>query len=260
MAEQLSLQLPPTSVRLPRTLRPMLAQPAAHPFDSPDHLFEPLWGGRRALAFVEPDAAGRPALTRLLDADGRDLAPLVPEAAAIAGLVVADSAVLDGELVVVDRIGRCDGFALDGRLRGRPGPAVAFLAFDALYQDGRPLLGQPLERRRAALRRILRPGEAAIAIPSIVGEGVALSAAVEEAGIAGVLARVRRGPYLPGIRSRLWRWVPRGTSPEESPSTASGTADAGLEGDAQSTDMSATMSTVPPVLALIRRLPIDDAE
>ncbi|HEX7474156.1 MAG TPA: hypothetical protein VF323_13815, partial [Candidatus Limnocylindrales bacterium] len=64
MTDQLSLRFEPGLPRLPTDLRPMLAQTAAEPFDSTGHLFEPSWGGERALAFIEP-ADGAP--FRLLD-------------------------------------------------------------------------------------------------------------------------------------------------------------------------------------------------
>jgi hypothetical protein len=61
------------------------------------------------------------------------------------------------------------------------------------------------------------------------------------------MARVRSGPYLPGVRSRLWRFVPtagvvvgedtNGDTPSEAGSDVAGPANA-------------------PVLALIRRLPL----
>src|ERR1019366_10400687 len=55
MADQLSLRLEPDPAGWPAPLRPMLAQPAAGPFDDPDVLFEPWWGGERAPAHVGRD-------------------------------------------------------------------------------------------------------------------------------------------------------------------------------------------------------------
>jgi bifunctional non-homologous end joining protein LigD len=258
MSDQLSLQLESALPLLPHDLRPMLPRPAPEPFDSADHLFEPSWGGERALAFIE--AADRGPL-RLLDGHGRDLAGLLPELADLPARIQARSAVIDGELVVVDAGGRADPSALGARLRGEPGPAVAYLVFDLLVLDGRPLLGEPLWRRREALRRSVTPGETVVAVPSIVGEGRALQAAVRAQGIGGVMARVRTSPYLPGVRSRLWRLVTAapaapspaadGTAPEPSASQASlGLGDASRPGG--------QMNPAAPVLAVFRRLPFDD--
>jgi ATP-dependent DNA ligase len=228
----------------------MLAQSADRPFDSPTHLFEPRWGGERALAYLEPDTEAPPGLgrdVRILDAAGRDLAPLLPELLDLRTRVDAISAVLDGELVVVDRAGRADADALAARLAGAGAAAVGFLVFDLLYLDGRPLLGQPLERRRATLRRVLVPGDAIVAVPAIAGEGVALHRAVSAQGIAGISARERRGPYLPGVRSRLWLSIEaeRGSGPGYVLAAAETTDEDGG-------------SFVAPALALIQRLPFDD--
>ena len=92
-------------------------------------------------------------------------------------------------------------------LSGAAGRPVAFLAFDLLHLDGRSLLSQPLVKRREALRRVLRPGDEVVAVPAIATEGIALFEAAVAQGIAGILARQRSSPYLPGVRSRLWRYV-----------------------------------------------------
>jgi bifunctional non-homologous end joining protein LigD len=256
MTDQLSLRLEPSLPRLPTDLRPMLPRPAAEPFDSTDHLFEPSWGGERALAFIEPaDRAG----LRLLDGHGRDLAGLLPELADLPSRIMARSAVVDGELVVVDAAGRADTEALGARLRGEPGPGVAYLVFDLIVLDGRPLLGEPLSRRRQALRKTLTPGESVVAVPSIVGEGRALHAAVRSQGIGGVMARVRASPYLPGVRSRLWRHIAAAASSSDALATDAGASQASLGLDAGVTgETSDHAASAAPVLAVIRRLPFDE--
>ena len=44
-------------------------------------------------------------------------------------------------------------------------------------------------------------------MPAIATEGIALFEAVVAQGVAGILARQRQSPYLPGVRSRLWRFI-----------------------------------------------------
>jgi bifunctional non-homologous end joining protein LigD len=245
MSDQLSLRLEPGLPNPPTTLRPMLARLLPEPFDSADHLFEPAWGGRRVLAVVGPaDVPGAGEVT-FLDERGDSLSHVPPELAGLGVRVAARSAVLDGELVVVDAAGRADPAELARRLAGESGRPVAFLAFDLLDLDGRPLLSMPLERRRDHLRKVLRPGDEVLAVPAIPGEGVALFAAVAAQGLAGILARQRSSPYLPGIRSRLWRFIPVGgkAAPPEPPEV-----DAIAEG--------VHAAGAAPVLALIRRLPL----
>ncbi len=253
MAEQLSLQLEPA---MPRSgdVAPMWPTPLADPFDSPDWLFEPTWGGHRVLAFVEPGAAAGGGAVRIVDARGTEFGKQLPELAGLAVRVAARSAVLDGELVVVDRHGRADDEALRERLSGRPGRPVAFLVFDLLHLDGRWLLGQALDKRRAALRRVLRPGDEVVVVPAITGEGRALHAAVSAQGIAGVLARRRTSPYLPGVHSKLWRSILAATDGETG--TPDGTA--ATEDEPVGDPAAATATGTAPVLAMFRRLPFPD--
>jgi bifunctional non-homologous end joining protein LigD len=246
MADQLSLRLEADQLPELPDLRPMLPRPLPAAFDSDEHLFEPWWGGERALVMIGPaDLAGMGAV-RIAGADGRDLTSALPELSGLAVRVAARSAILDGELVVVDASGRADARELARRLAGEAGRPAAFLAFDLLHLDGRSLLSQPLIRRREALRRVLRPGDEVVAVPAIATEGIALFEAAVAQGIAGVLARQRASPYLAGVRSRLWRYV--AATPGARPATeASSGAEAAPEGTASA-----------PVLALISRLPLED--
>jgi bifunctional non-homologous end joining protein LigD len=246
MAEQLSFRLEPALPR-PGNVAPMWPTPHPEPFDSPDFLFEPTWGGHRVLAYVEPAERAGNGEVRLVDGTGRELAALLPELAGLAVRVVARSAVLDGELVVVDARGRADDEALRERLAGKPGRTVALLVFDLLHLDGRWLLNQPLHKRRDLLGRVLRPGDEVVMVPAVEGEGRALYDAVAAQGIAGVLARRRASPYLPGVRSALWRSIAAVPAGDAGPDE--------LDADQPPEE---PVSGTAPVLALFRRLPFDE--
>ena len=222
----------------------MLARPLSDAFDSDQHLFEPWWGGTRALIAIGPAERAGDGDVRVTDADEVDRTAALPELAGTAVRIAARSAILDGELVVVDAEGRADEAALERRLDGKAGRPVAFLAFDLLHLDGRPLIGQPLVKRREALKRILRPGDEVVAVPAIATEGRALFDAIVAQGLAGMMARQRQGPYLPGIRSRLWRFIP----------AVEGSIPAAELAEAPDEPTSATA----PVLAMLSRLPLDD--
>src|SRR5436190_13331448 len=119
MRDQLSLRLEPEIARLPNLpdgLRPMLPRLAIEPFDSDAHLFEPAWGGLRALAYVGPSDAPGNGDVRVVDAGGRDVGRKLAELAGMAVRIDARSAVLDGELVAVDDAGRADNAELERRI------------------------------------------------------------------------------------------------------------------------------------------------
>jgi bifunctional non-homologous end joining protein LigD len=264
MADQLSLRLEADKLPDLPDLRPMLARPLPAAFDSDEHLFEPWWGGERALVLIGPADTTGAGEVRIQDATGREVTAAFPELAGLAVRVDARSAILDGELVVVDSAGRADSGELARRLAGEPGRPVAFLAFDLLHLDGRALISQPLVRRRQALRRVLRPGDEVVAVPAIATEGVALFDAVVAQGVAGILARQRQSPYLPGVRSRLWRYIaavpgpggaagPGGAMPE-----SGGVAGPVGPGAVDASDEQPPTTAAAPILALISRLPFDE--
>jgi bifunctional non-homologous end joining protein LigD len=205
-ADQLSMRLDAPLPNLPAGLRPMLARPLPEPFDSDAHLFEPIWGGARALALIGPAEVPGGGEVALVAEDGTH-GPAPVELAGLGMRVAARSAVLDGEIVVVDEAGRLDTDELGRRFAGQAGRPLSFLAFDILHLDGRSLLNLPLEKRRRLLRQVLRPGDEVVAVPAIVAEGRALFEAVSGQGLQGVRARQRTSPYLPGVRSRLWRSI-----------------------------------------------------
>jgi bifunctional non-homologous end joining protein LigD len=252
MPDQLSLRLDAAVPNPPATLRPMLDRPLPEPFDSPAHLFEPMWGGVRALAFIGPGATAGGGDVTFVREDGVPILPTPIDLAGLAARVAAHSAVLDGELVVVDPEGRLDADELARRLAGEPGRPLAYLAFDLLDLEGRPQLSLPLSKRRELLRKVLRPGDELVAVPAIVEEGRALFAAVAAQGLAGIRARQASSPYLPGTRSRMWRSI------AVAPAKAGKGAARAVAGTASSATAAADAARVSeaPVLALIARLPL----
>jgi hypothetical protein len=114
--------------------------------------------------------------------------------------------------------------------------------FDLLWAAGRPIIAQPLQRRREHLARIVHSTAELVVLPGIVRDGTDLYLAVAEQGLRGVMARHIRSPYLPGRVSDLWRWI--AARPGEIPLHAV-------------PDLEAAPPSR-PVLALIQRLPLED--
>lgn len=251
-SDQLSMRLEPPLPRLPAGLRPMLARPLPEPFDSDAHLFEPMWGGARALALIGPADVPGAGDVVLVAEDGTS-GPAPVELAGLGARVQARSAVLDGEIVVVDEAGRLDREELARRLAGEPGRPLSYLAFDILHLDGRSVLNLALDRRRQLLRQVLRPGDEVVAVPAMAAEGRALFEAVSAQGLYGMRARQRASPYLPGVRSRMWRTV----AVDGSLLTTSAGSVANLAEDA---DIVGGADRQERVLALFRRLPLDFEE
>jgi bifunctional non-homologous end joining protein LigD len=258
MTDQLTMRLEPPLPKLPSGLRPMLARPIPEPFDSSAYLFEPMWGGARALALIGPaETAGTGDVSLIAEDGTQGPAPL--DLTGLAMRIDARSAVIDGEIVVVDDAGMLDRKELSRRLIGGSGRPLSFLAFDLLDLDGRSLLSLSLDKRRQLLRQVLRPGDEAVAVPAINAEGRALFEAVSGQGLYGIRARQRSSPYLPGVRSRLWRSVAVGGWAEPSAAGVTTGAQAGDAGDGQDevVEVFGPQPRSERVLALIRRLPLE---
>ena len=186
----------------PDEVRPMQAASAEAPFSSPLYLFEVKWDGLRCILFRDPE--GR---VRLRDRAMKDITDDFPEVAA-AGRRVPAGSVIDGELVATDTDGRPDYPRLRSRLAGgapmRDEIPTAYIAFDALYLEGRPLLRQPVVRRRARLAKAVETGGHLFVPDHIEEDGVELFEACLERGLEGVVAKHAQSPYVPGQRSPFW--------------------------------------------------------
>jgi bifunctional non-homologous end joining protein LigD len=188
----------PDPVERFRALRPMLATSVDEPFDDPGWAFELKWDGYRALALVTPD------LTELRSRTGRDLTPGFPALGDLRRAIMVEEAVLDGEVVVLDRAGRSDFQALQAG-RGTP----SYVAFDLLYADGEWLLERPWSERRALLEAALAPEGPPLVVRSdhVEGAGRALFEAARARGVEGVVAKRMTSHYAPARRGGEWRKV-----------------------------------------------------
>lgn len=186
------------------TIKPMLAM-ASSPFDSSKHLFELKWDGTRCIAFIDKKGV-RLQNRRLLDITYR-----YPELQEIRAGLKARSAVLDGEIVVLE-----EGRPVFERLQQREHiedrerieilsgllPAT-YVVFDLLYLDRKPLLKRPLIERRSLLEGLFPLSENSV-ISETYTEGLRLFKEAIKAGFEGIMAKEKDSPYLPGVRSRHW--------------------------------------------------------
>ena len=188
----------------PTAIRPMQASAAEVPFSNNEYFFEVKWEGLRCLLFLTPEGE-----VRLQDRALRDVTYQFPEFGTLAGQVPRGT-VLDGALVVTDGEGRPEKGALRQRLGGPPGAEqrpAAYLAFDLLYLESKPLLRKPLYQRKRQLHKVVTPGRHLYAPKHIDKEGVELYEACLEQGLEGMMAKHRQSLYVPGQRSPFWLQV-----------------------------------------------------
>lgn len=172
-----------------------------------DWLYEIKWDGFRAVGIVE----GRKA--RLLSRNDKSLAADFPEVVSDLAKLKCKSAIVDGEIVAFDEEGR-PAFQLLQNRKNRTAE-VRLVLFDLMHLDGEDLTSLPLKTRRQKLKRVLlKPLGRLMFSGDLVGDPDALIAAAQAAGLEGVIAKRRDGPYLPG--DRKGSWVKRKTEEVES--------------------------------------------
>ena len=162
--------------------------------------FEIKWDGYRTIVHVADGTI------RLQSTAGKDVTARWPEFRDLAGSVNATSAILDGELIVVDDDGRPNFELVQNSGVGSPREAVLQL-FDVLQVDGTDTIGLPYEARRRLLDQVIEPGPN-WTVPSFRrGGGAELVAATATQGLEGVIAKRLDSTYRPGTRSKEWRKI-----------------------------------------------------
>lgn len=184
----------------------MTATIADRPPKGDEWLFEVKWDGVRALAFVENEEV------RLLSRSGHRCERQYPELAVIPHHLAATTAILDGEIAVLDakgvsrfhliqpRIANSDPNSVAHLSRSTP---VVYFVFDLVYLDGYDLRDVPLSERRELLDRVLTAGAGVRVSEAFPGAGETLLEAARENGLEGIVAKHARSRYE-SRRSRDW--------------------------------------------------------
>jgi bifunctional non-homologous end joining protein LigD len=207
----------PAGLRFLHGLRPMLLDNRrCQPFDAPDWLFEVKNDGYRVLAEF---GAGTVALrTR----GGRDCTAWFPEIARALARRGGGPHVVDGEVCVMDDLGRSDFDRLQQRAYRRcyypDCDPVVYAIFDLLIEAGENIMDRPLMERKARLKKRFtpKPKHDLLMVEAIPDAGIELYAMARELKLAGLVAKKGDSIYLPGERTTAWKKikVPGAVPPE----------------------------------------------
>lgn len=114
------------------------------------------------------------------------------------------SAVLDGEIVALDPLGRSHFQLLQGRDLGER-PPIVYYAFDLLEVDGISLLAEPLETRRSALVKLLKKARRPLLLsPSFEADPAEFLGHARAQGLEGMILKRRGSIYEPDRRPGSW--------------------------------------------------------
>lgn len=184
---------------MPAFIAPQLATRAPTAPDGEDWVHEIKYDGYRIIAVI---AGGR---CQLFTRTGKDWTrKFEPTADALVRLDVK-SAVLDGELVVLDKHGKSDFGRLHRAMQGAPESFVLF-AFDLLQQDGDDLRQEPLLARKERLRNLLgtNPPAGVKYSDHVVGDGRRAFTEACKMGLEGIVSKRSDSPY---VSKRTTAWI-----------------------------------------------------
>lgn len=180
---------------------------SAPPVDG--YLYEVKWDGIRALVCLEDGQI------RIRSRNKNDITEQFPELRDAAKRFRAANGLFDSEIVcldakgkpsfqkVINRLKRTDKTAIQRLVKSNP---VHCYLFDCLYLDGRPLVNEPLVRRREFLSDVVKKGTP-YRLSETMEDGEALFEAAKQHGLEGIMAKKKESRYIVGKRSDLWQKV-----------------------------------------------------
>jgi DNA ligase D-like protein (predicted ligase) len=171
-----------------------------------DYIYEMKWDGIRTMIYVDEESL------RISSRGKRDITKQFPEFSEDRKQLKCTQAILDGEIVVLDEKGKPQFKTTVGRMHKsnehsirtamKGSPAYCYL-FDVLYLDGCSVQKEPLHKRKAWLKSLIRPG-GHFRYSDDIEDGRALFAATKLMDLEGIIAKKRDSIYLPGKRTDQW--------------------------------------------------------
>jgi len=178
---------------LPTFIQPELAQAASNPPRSAGWLHELKLDGYRIQ--VRKDGPR----VRLLTRTGLDWTHRMRPIAQQLKDISAESAILDGEVVVLNASGTTSFADLQAAFQEGANKPLTYFAFDLLHLDGHNLRGLPLIDRKAILAQVVREVDGAVRFSEhLESDGEAIFRGACELGAEGIVSKRAASPYHSG--------------------------------------------------------------
>jgi bifunctional non-homologous end joining protein LigD len=183
--------------RQPGFINPELATLVSEPPQGENWVHEIKYDGYRILCVLSDGQA------KLFSRNERQWTDRFPEIAEAAAQIPVESAILDGEIVVVDQQGRTDFQALQNILQGTRSGRLVYFVFDIAFCAGYDVTQTPLIERKKLLKSILREGLPILYTDHIQGQGEAVFDNACRLGLEGIISK-RADSIYEQRRSRSW--------------------------------------------------------
>ncbi|MER9167323.1 ATP-dependent DNA ligase [Mesorhizobium australicum] len=152
--------------------------------------------GYRSQMIIDEDG------TRIYTRRGLDWTTKYRDIMAASAELGAESAIIDGEIVVLNEAGLSDFAALRKAITRRQHD-LYFVAFDLLHLNGHDLRDMALEERREILASMIPPDIRIQFSQPLPGDPKAIFHLIDEAGLEGMVSKRRDSKYRSG-RSTAW--------------------------------------------------------
>ncbi|MDA0196595.1 MAG: non-homologous end-joining DNA ligase [Bacteroidetes bacterium] len=184
----------------------MLADSAKTPPLGEEYTYEVKWDGIRAFICIDEGEV------TILSRSHRVINNQFPELMIPEQAFRATSALFDAEIVCFDEDGKPDFKKVINRLMktndgdiersSKRNPSFCYI-FDCLYLDVRPLVNEPLLKRREWMVDSIK-SDTPYRVSELEEDGEALFEAAKEMGLEGIIAKDKTSRYLPGKRASTW--------------------------------------------------------
>src|SRR5690606_9693256 len=166
------------------------------PFDDPDWVYEVKWDGYRAIARVNKKDV------KLISRNNIPFDKYYPLIDLLKTWPI--HAVIDGEIVVLDKKGISDFGALQN-WRSEADGNLVYYVFDILWYEGKNLMGLPLTERQAILQDVLPTDDKRIRLSKVfAARGIEFFDAAEQVGLEGIMAKKANSKYSSDHRPKEW--------------------------------------------------------
>ncbi|RUW50836.1 RNA ligase family protein [Mesorhizobium sp. M8A.F.Ca.ET.021.01.1.1] len=135
---------------------------------------------------------------RIFTRRGLDWTAKYRDLAKEAGDLDVDSAIIDGEVIVLNDAGLSDFGALRKAISRRQHD-LYFVAFDLLHINGLDIRDMPLEERREILAEMIPVGQHIQFSQALPGEARVIFHLIDQAGMEGMVSKRRDSKYRSGM-------------------------------------------------------------
>ena len=188
-------------------IQPMLSESFDNPPTSNDYFYEVKWDGIRALISLEDGNITIKTRNQL------NVTEQFPELLNADKSFRATCGLFDAEIVCLDKAGKPEFKKVIQRMQQTGATSIERLSktlpvncyiFDCLYLDGRPLINEPLAKRREWLRDAIKTKDSPYRLSEVEEDGELLFAAAKIHGLEGIMAKRKDSKYIIGKRSNAW--------------------------------------------------------